>query len=232
MLGFVIAGMIASSSMANVFPYIQTHYFDLRPLVPVTKGYAFFVDSGMFSGSENIEVFAPSGVLLPDIHKPSRVLHAYDSRGSWYQNDAERVMSATSGELSEGAYSFRIVMSNGSLFETSIWYQPNNFLGLATDIKAYFTPNGLVVFSWNAPLGAESYLVGIIPENSTDPLRDIRIISSREHHSNVFYLKSELLPPGNFFIAIRANRHRPQGFIGYESESWALSAKSYQWPLR
>lgn len=50
-LGCALAAATAlADGKPELHAYVQSHNFDLRPLMPPRRGYAFFVDSSSFSG--------------------------------------------------------------------------------------------------------------------------------------------------------------------------------------
>ena len=181
----------------------------------VSKGYALFVSSGSFTGSEEIEVEAPS--FFPDIALNHRTLKSFEKRGEWSQPNAERVKSAMGGALPSGEYSFR-VKSPAKFCEEKV-----------TFVESYLEPAKAITtskqgdrirISWVAASQADSFLIGLLPVFGEFP-KDLFIISHPDHRGKILELRRDLFPKGKFWVLVRSNQHMPPRLdIGYARESW------------
>ena len=212
-----------SESIPCAFPYIQTHYFDLRPMGRVFKGYALFVSSGSFNGSEEIEVQAPA--LFPDILLNRRSLKSFEKKGEWSQSNPERIKSAMGGALTAGEYLFR-VKSKAKNCEMKLLFI-DSYLEPAKKISANVAGDTIEI-SWTPSRQAESFLVGLLPFSGEFP-KDLFIISHPDHRGNSFKLRRDLFPRGKYWILVRSNEHLPSNLdVGYMRESWGVSETSIE----
>lgn len=228
LVAFGIFGLLAHNSEAKaqrMYPYIQTHVFELKPVGPSTKGFALFLLSGVFDGHETIVVRAPSTVAFPDTNLHTKQLTAFERRGEWFQPGKERLSSAMSGPLAPGTYTFEAVLKDGSILTDVVDFRPN-YLEIANKIAVSRDHNQDFLVTWVAPVSASSFHVFLIPKDSTDWLTDIIQVSNPDHQQTELKVKIGSVKTGEYWIVVRCNMHN-DGFPGYAAESWGISEVTY-----
>lgn len=207
--------------MAQIYyPFVQTHAFQMEPYLKNCRGYAFFIYSAIFSGKEIVTVNSPKDALLPDTKTNDRVLNQY-STGQWYISDNERISSATSGPLTEGAYTFNI--QNGAEISTISLNYSSSFLSPAKNISLKDLGASIEV-SWNPDTKANSFWIFIFPSNTKNILQDLVAVSSVMHLGSHYTFQKASLGAGKYKLAIRSNQLWEDGpYWGFKSEAWAIS---------
>jgi len=222
----IIFSVLSLSAHAQYFPYIQTHKFELEPYVPRSHGYAAFIASSAFDGSEKVDFISMNGTLFPDIPSAKRTLTAFSS-GNWYMVDQERITSATSGSLPDGKYRFEISRKDRPSIQIELNH--TNFFLRAADSFQVFDHGELVEAHWQADPQANSFWVFVFPTDTKDILRDLIPVSSVLHLKTSLQMPKAHLPPGEYKFAVRSNRLWEGGTNwGIDAESWGASQTGFR----
>lgn len=182
------------------FPFVQTHTFQMEPYLKNTQGYALFVVSSEFDGTEIIKVRTPNDVVFPDTQKSERTLSQF-SNGMWFISDNERTASAMGGPLPNGVYEYSISNVKGT--QTIAFPHSNFFLQLAKDIQIADMGNKFL-FSWKAAPEADTFWVFVFPSATNNILNDLKSVSSVMHQPTWYSLIKSDLKSGTYKVAIRA----------------------------
>lgn len=200
-------------------PIIQTHTFDVEPYLPFMQGYAPFLISSSFDGSEEI-TFETFESMLENpvlIHR----LSEYRS-GKWYLTESERIKAACGGILKPGNYQFAIRRPNKPVQNIFIKHDPY-FIEPSREIK-FQAFKAEFEIEWSASKEADNFWIFLLPHESRNFLNDLIPVTERQYKETRVILDPQNFPRGGYRIVVRTNRMWDHPSIsGFLSEAWSIS---------
>lgn len=209
----------------EILPIIQTHTFNVRPYFPFTQGYAPFLVSTSFDGSEKVTFSSLDTDYSPAI---SYQLNEY-SQGKWYLNDKDRFLTATSGPLQTGQYQFAIQKAHAQPKKIVFPYEPH-YIECVGGIEFQRSGTELRI-EWMPPNDADSFWVFLLPADSKNFLEDLIPITKNQFIGVQTKLDLPKISKGPYRCVMRANRMWKHPTIhGFLSESWSISELTFHVP--